>query len=145
MSQFLVIFLVILSSIILIESRMLDLPWSSGCKQLNSNCTSSTECCSGLCQNKKCVVQPCRRIHSSCNGTNLKCCDGLSCRSWDKKCCRSSGQQSLTPSECCFGFTTNTNGFQCCSQHAQPCQEDKDCCPGMGKCSKSGQWINICL
>ena len=114
MNKFFVIYVIIVSSsIVLIESRGLDLPLSGGCQGVNSKCISGTQCCSGYCF-------------------------------W-KKCCRSSGEQALTPSECCFSFTTNTNGFQCCSQHAQPCKEDKDCCPGQGKCSETTSTAKLCI
>ena len=117
-----------------------DLPLTAGCKGNNSTCTSSTECCSAMC-NGKCIPR-CLPVNTDCKPGNDKCCDGSQCDKSTKRCCRLPGQVTLTPSECCSQqWIPPANGCGgICVAPCQPahatCDKKNVCCRGL-ECNPS--------
>jgi hypothetical protein len=122
-------------------SLIVDYTAQDGCKEKNSICISSTECCSGMCYGK-CISQ-CQPVNAACGKGTDVCCKGLQCEQSTKKCCRLPGQTTRTPSECCsLQWISNSNGCGGkCTSLCQPvnasCNQSNDvCCDGL-QCNQS--------
>lgn len=81
-----------------------------GCTPMNGSCSSGAECCSGMCQGGKCVIetqclpdgQSCTSGSQCCAGTcNSGMCNGIG------TCVAQYGACTST-SQCCSGFTCNS-------------------------------------
>ena len=82
----------------MIESRSLDLPFSSGCQNIQSNCTSGAQCCSGNCQKKRCC-----RLSGQQVPTPSECCFSFISNSNGFFCCSQHAQPCKSDTDCCPG------------------------------------------
>jgi hypothetical protein len=46
------------------------------CRPANTECTSQSQCCSGICENGTCRAAPCRAVDASCE-VNTDCCSNI--------------------------------------------------------------------
>lgn len=117
------------------------------CKESTEACTSSAECCSGVCKAGKCFKRLCIADNTACK-TDEECCGG-SCvanaaAQGGKLCaplnttCRTSGNPCGQGSECCSGVCHNNvcqTGASFCKQSGDVCGADSNCCSGT--CTKA--------
>ena len=82
----------------MIESRTLDLPLSSGCKNIQSSCTSGTQCCSGNCQTNRCCRSSGQQVP-----TPSECCFSFIPNTNGFFCCSQHAQPCKTDADCCPG------------------------------------------
>ena len=109
----------------------------TGCGQLYSACTSSTQCCTStglFCNNGTCDYgTACRITGQSCAAGEV-CCGGLTCTGGScqpSSTCRSSGSICSSTSPCCSGLTCTGGSCQVqtsCRSSGQTCGGGTQCC-----------------
>lgn len=137
----------ILLSFIVVECLSSEFLSRISCLRDQSTCTSSKQCCSGICCDEKCGERTCRRPLETCNNSTDICCPEQICGINSKTCCRLSNETALSSSECCIQpATPSGRAFICpCSGHAQPCKKKEDCCYTMQCSTAYPQFGPICL
>ena len=108
---------------------------ASKCHRAGLGCDTDSNCCSGLCQNGKCV---CLGLQQPCSSPN-QCCDtgqGKTTCAFDEAstgvvCCNMPGGSCSTGVDCCGVFLVCSNGTCACPPTDVICVYDFECCNGM--------------
>ncbi len=108
---------------------------SCACGEMDSFCTSDSECCSGLtCSLFQCKPEGpmCKELREACTGGD--CCDGFVCRSkrvemrlGPPQCCAQAGATCERSDDCCGEMFCYAGECQC-GYEDDLCLGDGDCC-----------------
>jgi hypothetical protein len=112
--------------------------------QPGASCTAGGECCSGNCQNNRCVVEGCTALGTSC-ALASQCCSGA-CNSVEcvdpndpVNPCDPVGVACDAPTDCCTGVCTNglcAEDDEGCLLLTHDCTAGTQCCSGVCENSK---------